>query len=140
MWEKKNVTHDHNKTLVLGLMPFSHHAYLYELAMFGKFEKLLKQLEFYPPNLLKLELWKCELRDDPMMILKKLPSLQILRLCYRAYVGKKMVCSSERFLQLERLELYELRELGELMIYKGAMSSLKNLKIQYCGEMKKLYH
>ena len=54
--EKKNVTHNHNKTLVLGLMPFLHHAYLYELAMSGKFEKLSEQIEFYPPNLLKLEL------------------------------------------------------------------------------------
>ena len=51
-----------------------------------------------------------------------------------------MVCSSEGFLILERLELYELHELEELIVEKGAMSSLKTLKIQYCGDMKKLPH
>ena len=104
--EKKNVTIDHHtKTLLPGLMPFLHHAYLYDLSLFGMLEKLSEQIEFYPPKLLKLTLWRCKLRDDPMMILEKLPSLRILKLRFDAYLGEKMVCSSGGFLQLERLEL-----------------------------------
>ena len=142
VWEKKNVTTDHrNKTsLLLGLKFFSHHVHLYKLRLKGKLEKLPEQIEFYPPKLLRLDLWECKLTDDPMMILGKLSALRFLGLWYNAYVGKKLECSSGGFLQLERLELYKLNELEELMVEKGAMSSLKTLEIRYCGEMKKLPH
>ena len=66
VWEKKNVTIDHhNKTLLSRLMPFLHHVYLYELTLNGMLEKLLEQIEFYPPKLLRLVLWRCKLTDDP---------------------------------------------------------------------------
>ncbi|KAJ9681491.1 hypothetical protein PVL29_020386 [Vitis rotundifolia] len=136
-WQK-NVIEE--KTLFPGLEPFSCHAYLYEVHLGGKFEKLPEQFEFYPPKLLRLDLWKCQLRDDPMMILGKLPSLRELGLYFDAYVGRKMICSSEGFLQLERLELFELNELEELTVVEGAMSSLKTLDIFGCVEMKKLPH
>ena len=141
VWEKKNVTIDHhNKTLLPGLMPFSNHAYLYDLSLFGMLENLPKQIEFYPPKLLRLALHGCNLTDDPMMILKKLPSLRILVLCFDAYVREKMVCSSGGFLQLERLELFYFSELEELIVERGAMSSLKTLEIGYCDKMEKLPH
>ena len=141
VWEKKNVTIDHhNKTLLSRLMPFLHHVYLYELTLNGILEKLPEQIEFYPPKLLRLVLCRCMLTDDPMMFLKKLPSLRMLELGLHAYVGKKMVCSSGGFLQLESLKLYELYELEELIVEGGAMSSLKTLEIHYCYEMKKLHH
>ncbi|KAL6322675.1 hypothetical protein AAG906_015361 [Vitis piasezkii] len=123
---QKNVIEE--KTLFLGLEPFSSHAYLYEVFLGGKFEKLPEQFEFYPPNLLKLKLWGCELRDDPMMILEKLPSLRKLELFCDAYVGRKMICSSGGFLQLESLILIVLIELEELTVEEGAMSSLKAWK------------
>ena len=139
--EKNNVTIDHHtKTLLPGLIPFLHHAYLYDLSLFGMLEKLPEQIEFYPPKLLRLALSRCNLTDDPMMILKELPSLRILELWVNAYVGEKMVCSSGGFLQLERLELYYLNELEELIVERGSMSSLKNLEIHYCNKMKKLPH
>lgn len=128
------------ETLFPGLEPFSSHAYLYVVYLGGKLEKLPKQFEFYPPNLLKLILWGCELRDDPMMILEKLPSLRMLGLCFDAYVGKKMMCSSGGFLQLESLLLTTLNELEELTVEEGAMSSLKTLEILSCDKMKKLPH
>ena len=135
---QKNVIEE--KTLFPGLEPFSCHAYLYELCLVGKLEKLPEQFEFYPLNLLRLSLWECELRDDPMMILEKLPSLRKLELGSDAYVGKKMTCSSGGFLQLERLSLVELKKLEELTVGEGAMSSLKTLQILNCNEMKKLPH
>ena len=129
------------KTFVISrLKPFLHHVYLYDLSLDGMLEKLPEQIEFYPPKLLRLVLWKCKLTYDPMMILKKLPSLRMLELRVDAYVGKKMVCSSGGFLQLERLKLYKLNELKELIVERGAMSSLKTLKIHYCYKMKKLPH
>ena len=67
---EKNVTiHHHTKTLLPGLMPFSHHAYLYDLSLFGMLEKLSEQIGFYPPKLLRLAFWQCMLTDDPMIIL-----------------------------------------------------------------------
>ena len=135
---QKNVIEE--KTLFPGLEPFSSHAYLYEVFLIGKFEKLPEQFEFYPLNLLRLSLWECELRDDPMMILEKLPSLRMLGLGSDSYVGKKMMCSSGGFLQLERLRLSRLNELEELTVEEGAMSSLKTLEIWSCGKMKKLPH
>ncbi|XP_019081115.1 disease resistance protein RPH8A [Vitis vinifera] len=135
---QKNVIEE--KTLFPGLVPFSCHAYLDVVNLIGKFEKLPEQFEFYPPNLLKLGLWDCELRDDPMMILEKLPSLRKLELGSDAYVGKKMICSSGGFLQLESLILIGLNKLEELTVEEGAMSSLKTLEIWSCGKMKKLPH
>ena len=128
------------KTLLPGLMPFSHHAYLYDLSLYGMLEKLPEQIEFYPPKLLRLALWECKLTNDPMMILKKLPSLRILELRLDAYVGEKMVCSSGGFLQLEILELFFLIELEELIVERGAMGSLKTLTIWHCDKMEKLPH
>ena len=135
---QKNVIEE--KTLFPGLVPFSCHAYLDVVNLIGKFEKLPEQFEFYPPNPLKLGLWDCELRDDPMMILEKLPSLRKLELGSDAYVGKKMICSSGGFLQLESLILIGLNKLEELTVEEGAMSSLKTLEIWSCGKMKKLPH
>ncbi|RVW81175.1 putative disease resistance protein [Vitis vinifera] len=135
---QKNVIEE--KTLFPGLEPFSSHAYLYRVYLGGKLEKLPEQFEFYPPNLLKLKLWGCELRDDPMMILEKLPSLRMLELFFDAYVGRKMICSFGGFLQLECLFLYKLNELEELTVEEGAMSRLKTLQIWHCNKMKKLPH
>ncbi|RVW30629.1 putative disease resistance protein [Vitis vinifera] len=85
------------KTLIPGLMPFSHHTYLY-----------------------------------------KLPKLKVLRLSDGSYVGKKLVCSSGGFLQLQSLELYALFPLEELIVEEGALPHLKTLQIEHCYGMKKL--
>ncbi|WKA05985.1 hypothetical protein VitviT2T_023914 [Vitis vinifera] len=128
------------KTLLPGLMSFSRHTYLYKVHLYGKVDKLPEQTEFYPPNLLKLTLSKCELEDDPMLILEKLPTLRILGLLRGSYVGKKMVCSCGGFLQLESLELNGLNELEELTVEEGAMCNLRTLQILSCDKMKKFPH
>ena len=51
-----------------------------------------------------------------------------------------MVCSSGGFLQLERLQLFYLNVLEELIVERGAMSSLKTLEIWGCDRMEKLPH
>ncbi|KAJ9681492.1 hypothetical protein PVL29_020387 [Vitis rotundifolia] len=125
------------KTLIPGLMSFSHHTYLYEVVLVGKLE-LPEEIEFYPPNLLKLGLSSCELKNDPMFILEKLPKLKVLRLSYMSYVGKKLVCSSGGFLQLQSLVLGNLFSLEELIVEEGALPHLKTLQIESCNRMEKL--
>ena len=65
------------KRLIPGLMHLSHHTYLYKVILEGKLE-LPAKIGLYPPNLLELSLDRCELKNDPMFILKKLPKLKVL--------------------------------------------------------------
>ena len=133
----KNVIEE--KTLIPGLMSFSHHTYLYKVILWGKLE-LPEQIEFYPPNLLELSLDECELKKDPMLILEKLPNLRVLRLSNNSYVGKKLVCSSGGFHRLQSLELGWLRFLEEFIAGEGAMPHLKTLRIWSCSKLEKLPH
>ncbi|KAJ9678204.1 hypothetical protein PVL29_022943 [Vitis rotundifolia] len=110
----KNVIEE--KTLIPGLMSFSHHTYLYEVILEGKLE-LPEQIEFYPPNLLELRLDECKIKKDPMLILEKLPNLRVLILSYNSYLGKNLVCFSRGFLRLQSLELDGLHFLEELRIW-----------------------
>ena len=125
------------KRLIPGLMHLSHHTYLYKVILEGKLE-LPAEIGLYPPNLLELSLDRCELKNDPMFILKKLPKLKVLSLSLDAYVGKKLVCSSGGFLQLQSLELRGLFSLEELILEEGALAHLKTLEIEDCDRMEKL--
>ena len=119
-------TTDGEETLVMPqLMPFLHHTHLYHVRLGGKLEKFPNQIEFYPPNLIQLELEYCNIKQDPMVTLEKLPNLRILQLLYSSYMGKKMVCSSGGFQRLEILKLKGLKELRELIVEEGAVPDLK---------------
>ena len=85
--------------------------------------------ELYPKNLMKLTLQDCDLEEDPMLTLKKLPNLRVLKLMGNS-CGNKMVCSSGGFLQLELLGLHWLRYLEELKVEKGALPKLRTLQIR----------
>ncbi|CBI40292.3 unnamed protein product, partial [Vitis vinifera] len=91
----------------------------------GFSESFPNQIEFYPPNLIQLELEYCNIKQDPMVTLEKLPNLRILQLLYSSYMGKKMVCSSGGFQRLETLKLKGLKELRELIVEEGAVPDLK---------------
>ncbi|CAL8075706.1 unnamed protein product [Prunus armeniaca] len=54
---------------------------IYKLALVGPIAELPKELPNYP-NLTKLELCRCGLKEDQMGILKKLPNLTTLRLLF----------------------------------------------------------
>ena len=133
VWKEKVVE---ERRLIPGLMSFSHHTNLYKVILSGKLE-LPEGIEFYPPNLLKLSLEECEIQNDPMFILEKLPHLRVLSLLYGSYVGNKLTCSSSGFPQLQSLELRGLSFLGELIIEEGAMPRLRTLQISSCA-MRKL--
>ena len=125
------------RRLIPGLMSFSLHTNLYKVILSGKLE-LPEEIEFYPPNLLKLSLEDCEIQKDPMFILEKLPNLRALRLLGLSYVGDKLTCSSSGFPQLQSLKLNSLFTLKELIIEEGAMPRLRTLNVLGCTEMKKL--
>ena len=128
------------QTFIPELLPFSHHPYLDKVFLGGKLQKFPDGIEFYPPNLIKLDLQWSKLEKDPMATLENLPNLRILRLYHNSQVGKKMVCSSGGLLHLEFLKLSCLDELEELMVEEGAMPWLRKLEIGFCLQMKKLPH
>ncbi|CAL5362275.1 unnamed protein product [Camellia sinensis] len=107
-----------------------HH--LYRLSINGIIPELPEYCHGFFPNLIKLTLSGCELEEDPMPTLERLPNLQYLYLGSDAFVGDKMLCSANGFPQLKTLSLYQLILLKEWEVEKGAMPNLSNLKIAYC--------
>ncbi|CAL5362292.1 unnamed protein product [Camellia sinensis] len=74
----------------------------------------------------------CELEEDPMPTLERLPNLQYLYLGNCAFVGDKMVCSANGLPQLKTLHLFNLEHLKEWVVEKGAMPNLSALEIVFC--------
>uniref|UniRef100_F6I1E8 Disease resistance protein n=1 Tax=Vitis vinifera TaxID=29760 RepID=F6I1E8_VITVI len=122
------------------LMPFSDHTYLYHLSLSGRLERFPDEIEFYPPNLISLELQCWNIEQDPMVTLEKLPNLRFLTLSLGFSMVKKMVCASGGFQQHETLKLSNLKELKELIVEEGAMPYLKDLVIEHCPKMKRVSH
>ncbi|KAH6815920.1 hypothetical protein C2S53_005538 [Perilla frutescens var. hirtella] len=83
-------------------------------------------------KLVSLCLLKCEIEDDPMPILGKLPSLTELRLYSRSFVGEEMTCPEFCFPCLKKLELNSLPKLKEWTVEEGAMPLLSQLDIACC--------
>ncbi|GMP59907.1 hypothetical protein CsSME_00022991 [Camellia sinensis var. sinensis] len=85
-----------------------------------------------PPNLIKLTLVCTFLDEDPLVTLKELPKLKILKLGFKSYKGRKMVCSggSNKFPQLEVLEIVML-SLNELVVEVDAMPRLNKLRYDF---------
>ena len=84
-------------------------------------------LKFVPANIAKLTFAGSELKQDPMAVLEKLPHLRILRLLWESYMGTKLICSANGFLQLDSLMISNLSELEEWEIEEGAMPHLRSL-------------
>ncbi|XWS07753.1 hypothetical protein CRYUN_Cryun41cG0017700 [Craigia yunnanensis] len=87
-------------------------------------------LKFVPTNIIKLILWGSELKQDPMVVLEKLPHLKILNLTLDAYTGTKLICSANGFLQLDSLVIGDLSKLEEWEIEEGAMPHLRSLLLK----------
>ncbi|KAK4733097.1 hypothetical protein R3W88_007358 [Solanum pinnatisectum] len=87
------------------------------------------------PNLTQLLLHKSCLKQDPMPILEKLPSLGILVLTDNAYMGKEMVCSASGFPRLKCLRLLNLSELQRIQVENTAMPILSDIEINNCQKL-----
>ncbi|KAL7179046.1 hypothetical protein ACSBR1_042420 [Camellia fascicularis] len=110
-----------------------HH--LYRLEIHGIIPELPKYCQGFSPNLIELTLVRCDLEEDPMPTLERLPNLQFLYLGSGAFVGDKMVCSANGFPQLKTLRLHRLDHIKEWEVEKGAMPNLSALNISYCYEL-----
>ncbi|XP_057781263.1 probable disease resistance protein At1g58602 [Salvia miltiorrhiza] len=93
---------------------------------------------FNSSKLTNLALVECEIEDDPMGILGKLPCLKQLGLWGKSFVGEEMTCPSNSFPRLKKLFLYLLPKLREWRVEAGAMPLLYELKIDDCSSLKML--
>ncbi|XP_010449855.1 PREDICTED: probable disease resistance RPP8-like protein 2 [Camelina sativa] len=97
--------------------------------------RLLEQHRF-PPNLAHICLRYCCMEEDPMPILEKLLHLKWVELSYRAFTGKRMVCSKGGFPQLHVLKLSGLYDLEDWVVEEGSMWCLRTLTINECRSLK----
>ncbi|XP_040960315.1 disease resistance RPP8-like protein 3 [Gossypium hirsutum] len=98
----------------------------------------LPEYHYLSSNLAYIKLRRCELEEDPMPTLEKLPYLRMLELHEEAFIGKEMFCCGQAFAKLESLSLKELNNLEEWKVGEGAMPSLQRLEIQKCRQLKML--
>ncbi|XP_057774948.1 probable disease resistance protein RF9 [Salvia miltiorrhiza] len=92
--------------------------------------------DFMSSNLRRLLLSECEIEDDPMEILGKLPCLVELFLFRKSFVGEEMTCPSNSFPRLMKLVLYQLPMLREWKVETRAMPLLSQLQIIECSRLK----
>ncbi|XP_057781310.1 probable disease resistance protein RF45 [Salvia miltiorrhiza] len=113
---------------------------LHELWIEVKLGKALAECgsDFISSKLITLNLYECEIEDDPMGILGKLPCLLYLYLSTKSFVGEEMTCPSNSFPRLKLLELSKLPNLREWRVEAGAMPLLYELEINDCSSLKML--
>ncbi|XP_039059082.1 probable disease resistance RPP8-like protein 2 [Hibiscus syriacus] len=83
-------------------------------------------------NLAYIKLRRCNIGEDPMPTLEKLPNLKVLELHQQAFTGNVMFCSAQGFPKLESLSLADLNHLKEWRMEEGAMPCLRQLQIERC--------
>ncbi|KAI8533108.1 hypothetical protein RHMOL_Rhmol11G0270400 [Rhododendron molle] len=94
----------------------------------------VRSCQFYSfGNTLEDSDWR---HEDPMPTLEKLPNLRCLMLCRGEY--KEMVCSAGGFPQLISLELWDIDDVEEWRVERGAMPSLLDLTIRGCKKLKEI--
>ncbi|XP_010461937.1 PREDICTED: probable disease resistance protein At1g59620 [Camelina sativa] len=92
----------------------------------------------FPSHLRNITLAECCLKEDPMPILEKLRHLNEVSLSHKSFLGKRMVCSSGGFRQLQKLDLCGLDEWEEWIVEEGSMPLLQKLTIRNCHKLKEL--
>ena len=114
----------------LELKPLTGHLNLSCIYLFGRLRNPSIVSQF-PPSLIDLTLSGSELTEDPMQSLDKLPNLRSLKLYAKSYLGKSMHCSKGGFPQLRVLKLWNLDQLEEWKVEKGALQAIRDLEIRY---------
>ncbi|XP_057781230.1 putative disease resistance protein At1g50180 [Salvia miltiorrhiza] len=94
--------------------------------------------DFSSSKLTSLDLYECEIDDDPMGILGKLPCLVELCLWRKSFVWEEMTCPLNSFPRLKKLILYQLPKLREWRVKAGAMPLLSKIVIWDCASLKML--
>ncbi|XP_047949531.1 putative disease resistance protein At1g50180 [Salvia hispanica] len=108
---------------------------LHDLWISSKLGKALAECkgDLISSKLRFLDLFGCEIEDDPMGILGKLPCLIRLRLYKDSFVGEEMRCPKKSFLHLKKLVLRGLPKLREWRVESGAMPLLSDITIGECS-------
>lgn len=83
-------------------------------------------------KLVHLTLSNCEIENDPMEILGKLPFLIDLCLFKKSYVGEEMKSHASGFPRLKHLVLKGLPNLKEWRVEEGGMPILGEVEINHC--------
>ncbi|XP_057780200.1 probable disease resistance protein At1g58602 [Salvia miltiorrhiza] len=89
-------------------------------------------------KLTHLHMLECEIEDDPMRILGKLPCLTDLYLWRKSFVGEEMACPLNSFPCLKNLFLLKLPKFREWRVDAGAMPLLSQLQIDECSSLQML--
>ncbi|KAJ1407092.1 P-loop containing nucleoside triphosphate hydrolase [Sesbania bispinosa] len=119
---------------ILKLNNMSNLEKLSSLQLFGMLEDKLGMSRL-PQNLTDLTLSASQLPNDPMTELQNLPKLKSLSFYADSYTGKKMVCASGSFLQLQVLRFWKLGNLEEWDVMEGAMPSLVEFEVRSCRNL-----
>ncbi|KAM1050103.1 hypothetical protein TB2_031413 [Malus domestica] len=109
---------------------------LTKLYLLGKLANLDKDPLEFPPSLRDLTLSCSRLNVDPMLMLRRLPHLTVLRLLANSYSGSKMVSQQSEFGSLRILQLWVLEDLEGWVVEQGAMQNLQKLEIRRCHKLK----
>ncbi|CAL2225435.1 unnamed protein product [Prunus armeniaca] len=98
---------------------------IYKLRLDGSIAELPKELHNYP-NLTKLQLYNCGLKEDQMGILEKLPNLTTLCLESMAFHEntKILVFSIRGFPSLEFLHVSRMDQITELRVEESLFLSV----------------
>ncbi|CAL9238288.1 unnamed protein product [Arabidopsis halleri] len=99
--------------------------------------KLPRQQHFHS-HLTSISLSHCFLEEDPMPILEMLLQLKKVSLVYKSFSGRRMVCSSGGFSQLQLLSIVQLAELEEWIVEEGAMPLLHDIVLVFCDKLKEV--
>ncbi|TYG96381.1 hypothetical protein ES288_A11G345700v1 [Gossypium darwinii] len=97
----------------------------------------LPEYHYFSSHLAYIQLENCQLEEDPMPTLEKLPNLRILEF-EETFRVNEMFCSAQGFSRLESLSLERLHNLEEWKVDEGAMPSLQRLEIRRCPSLKML--
>ncbi|EOY13110.1 CC-NBS-LRR class disease resistance protein [Theobroma cacao] len=112
-------------------------ANIYELRLVLKIGKL-PEYHHFSSNIASIYLRICNLVEDPMPTLGRLPKFRILKIREDAFTGKEMACSAQSFVKLDFLSIYRLHNLEEWKVDEGAMPALRHLEIYKCKNLKML--
>lgn len=107
---------------------------LKRLCLVGKLDSMPQSIEPSLKNLVKIELVRSQLQNDPLDTLEKLLNLVHIRMD-NSYTGKSLRFKSEKFLLLKVLRLYNFNSLSDVSIDNRAMPDLCELSIRKCTQL-----
>ncbi|KAL6012222.1 hypothetical protein ACLOJK_002700 [Asimina triloba] len=134
------VANSEEETLELEALSTSPPPLLQKLLLQGHLEKVPQWLCSLA-NLTQLQLFWSRVREEErhglLLMLQALPNLKFLSL-REAYDGQQLCFQDGWFPKLKTMRLWDFTQLRRVVIEKGAMPSLRDLRLDSCRELKML--